>query len=145
MADAEAASSMSDVTLPSGAILHITLADFEDADALQTAILQAARAMPITADLADANIMVLKDAVIAAATSPDVKTALWKCFERSTWNSNKITKALMNDPAQAEKIRGDYYVMAWEVIKANCAPFFAQIFLKYRELLKTKAATPASA
>lgn len=133
---------MDDITLPSGAVLHITLADFEDADALQTALIKSGRDLPITADIANADVMVLKDAIITAATSPEVKVALFKCFERSTWNNQKINKALLNDPAHAEQIRGDYYFMAWEVIKANCSPFFVPIFSRLKGLLKTPTVTP---
>lgn len=129
---------MPEVQLSSGAKLDITIAPFEAADELQRALLKAAEGLPLDADIMSMDVTHLKDFVIRAAISPDVKRALAPCLLRCTYEGAKITKDLWDDPVLSERAREDYYSICMEVIKANCLPFFKQVFSKFKMPPKTE-------
>ncbi len=142
-----------EIKLESGAKLVITPAPFGDALGLQKAIMKAVKGAKVmdgvkSLNLADVDMDAIKDALIDAATSPEVETCLFKCFERSTYNGARVNADLFDDPAKNDagkekglEARKDYYFIAWEVVKANCAPFFERTF----SMLKASRVAPAAA
>jgi hypothetical protein len=125
---------MSDpIILKSGAELVINLASFDDGDRLLKAVIRELIAvqfdMDITglslSDISGKDINTLKNGLFQVAQSDAVQASLFKCLERCTYNGQRITKATFNDVGA----RGDYFPIAWEVIKTNIGPFFANLDL----------------
>lgn len=131
-----------DVDLPSGAKLKITVAPFPKALALNKALIRCAKGLPMQADFLQMDMGVLKDALVEAATSNEVEDILFQCLERTTYNGVRVTRDLFDDLKIGEAIRKDYYPMAWEVIRANCGPFFEQTSSWLKGLRPTPPATP---
>ena len=127
------------VTLPSGAILDITVASFQDAMALQREILKSIKGIPLEANVFDTDVTSLKDAVISAATSEGVEKALFACLRRVSYENVPVTPELFDDPKLGGKARKDFYSLAWEVIKENCGPFFVETFSRLKKQLGTQA------
>lgn len=136
-----------DKTLPSGATLHVGPAPFEDAIALHDGVLEAFKGFQIPGnvqDLMDLDMSDVKDAVISAATSKAVRAGIFACARRCTYNNRGITQDLFDDPKTGQQAREDYYAMAWEIIQANCGPFFVKTFSWLKALLPTTAPSPES-
>lgn len=125
--------------LQSGATLNVTTAPFQDANALLKALMKAAEGLPLAANPMEMDLAMLKDALIHAATSDAVEDALFKCFQRVQYDSQKMNRDLLDDPKIGDKVRGDYFMVCWHVIEVNCGPFFEQAF----SLLKARQKTPA--
>ncbi len=132
-------------TMPSGAQLSVSAAPFEDAMALQDGVLNACKGVPMPGSLEDLMGMdatPLKDAILAAATSKELREALFTCAKHAIYDGKvKVDRALFDDPILGEKARGDYYTIAWELIVVNCGPFFVKTF---SWLKTTTASNPAS-
>lgn len=131
-----------DFDLPSGAKHHVTIATFQDANALTKALLKSGIGIKLADNPMDMDVGILKDVVVSALTSEEVEKALFKCLERSTWNSAKVVPILFDDEPEARK---DYYAMAVNVVKVNCLPFFEQALSALKTRLgQKKDASPAS-
>lgn len=124
-------------TLSSGSAFVASLAPFDDASELNDALLLCAKGLPFQREWLQMDLTVLKDAMIGAATDPRVKAALFKCWQRCVRDGRKVDRDLFDDPKLAVAAREDYYEMAVEVAKLNCAPFINRIF----SLLKAALAT----
>ena len=133
-----------DTLLASGAKLHITVASFADALNLRKALLKCVKGLEIGEDIFEKNVTALKDTVISMMTSDEVEQAVFKCLERVTYEGVKITKDLFDDPQLGEKLRADFDMICWEVVKANVMPFFVQTFSKLKNLLNRNTQSPES-
>ena len=131
-----------EVTLSSGARVVITVAPFVDAHSLFKSLLKSAVGVKVSENFLEQDITNLKDAIIAAAVSPDVEVALFKCFDRVLYNGIRFTRDIFDDPKEGEKAREDFYPVAIEVIRENCLPFFRQTFSAFRGFTPTPAVTP---
>lgn len=131
----------SEYTLESGAKLLVSMVPFDDALALQRALANALKGIPLTADVFEKDITQLKDAVLSVVSSVEVTDVLHRCMARSTYNNIRLTKDLFDDPKLAEQIRQDYYSICWRVIEVNCKPFFFQIFSKLKGFKPTSTDT----
>ncbi len=129
-----------DITLESGAKLHITRAPFVDAMALQNALIKSNKGVPLPNNPLNMEIGDLKDAVISAAASEDVREQLDKCMGRCTYNNMRISPELFDDPKMGDTARQDYYLIVWRVIEVNCGPFFFHLFSKWKDLLAKRSA-----
>jgi hypothetical protein len=141
-----------EIVLPSGAKLSITLSPFDDAMALQEAIGEAMGDVQLPQNLVESEFSIagvlqdpeflslLANKIKSVMLSKTVRAAVFKCFERVTYDSLKLTRAMFYDPAFTEPLIRDYYVICWEVIKANCLPFFDSLISR----LKTNVTTTAS-
>jgi hypothetical protein len=127
-----------DYQLASGAKLTVSQAPFVDAMALQKALLAAAKGLPMAADIMKMDVAVLKDVIIAAATSPEVEKALFQCAARATYDSVRVDPDLFDDAKIGTRARADFYEIAWKIIEVNCGPFFKTTFSRL------KAALPAA-
>src|SRR5882724_578984 len=131
---------VNEYVLPSGAKLVVSPAPFADASALLKAILKAVQGLKLgkEIDIDPANpgaifkdpsvFLAVIDKVLSVATSDEVETTLFKCFERSSYDGAKVTRALFDDPKLSEAAREDYFTMSAKVIEVNCKPFFKQTF-----------------
>lgn len=127
--------------LGSGAVLVVTMASYDDADALQTALLNAAKGLKLSEDLMNQDVSDLLSPILNAATSKEVKAAMFKCFERVTYNGQKMGKALLDDPEIGEKVREDLYEIQMKTIEVNCGPFMKRAFSLFTAYLKKKPGT----
>lgn len=131
-----------DFTLPSGAKFHVSVVPFQDAKALTKALMKSAAGIPLAQNPLEMDVTVLKDALIAAATSDDVETAIFRCLERCTYEDVKVTPDLFNDVKLGEGSRKDYFTMCGKVVEVNCAPFFDQTLSTLRTYLAKKTDSP---
>lgn len=112
--------------LPSGRELEITLADFATSKALYMALADEARHLKIAAET-DLDVNLIKDALCAALASPTIEKALHKCMGRVTIDKLKVDVVTT---FEAEEFRGDYFVVCFEVAKANLLPFTKSLSAK---------------
>lgn len=131
--------------LPSGALLYISTSSMDDCDALFSALAKCTKGIPLTLDMLSQDATIVKDVLAEALSSVEVKSALWKCMTRATYNGVKITKQLFDDEKMGDSARTDYFLIVFHVIKVNCAPFFGQIFSMWKARLGSAAATPKQA
>jgi hypothetical protein len=123
-------------SLPSGSKMVVSEAAYVDAIALFKALMKSVKGVPLSGDIELLNVTVLKDALIEAATSPEVDAALFKCADRAVYENVKVTPALFDDPKLKDVARGDYFLILWHVIEVNCGPFFGKTFSVLSERLK---------
>ena len=124
-------------TLDSGAVLEVTMSDFEPSYNLFKAVMRETEGINITDK--DNIINVIKNFAARIIYSEVIQAALWTCMERATYDHKKVCKELFED----EKIRGDYLVVVKEVMVYNLSPFLKSLkfqsseqLLKYIDILK---------
>jgi len=137
--------SMPEVKLPSGAILKLGHTPFEESLALNEAILKELKGLSFTTKTEMGSLY--KDLVCIGFSSELIKSALWKCFSRCTYNDIKITP----DSFESIDAREDYTTVAMEVTKHNVLPFvkahsveFSQILEALKSSQESKPQTPPS-
>ncbi len=113
-------------TLPSGAVLEISMAEFEVGLALLEAV---ARDLEMVKSNSDA-IELLKNVIARAISSPGIKQALQPCFGRCKYNNRPVNNALFQD----EKIREDYLLIVKEVLVLNLRPFSSSLPLVLKDI-----------
>lgn len=133
-------------TLPSGARLVITRADFEVCDRLLIAVSEELKGVGIDIGLKsgtledflnmsidkDGALNTLKNALMQLMSSKIIRPVLWECMERVVYNGQKVDRNTFND----DKAIGDYLTVAKEVLVANLAPFFPGASSKLLGLVK---------
>lgn len=135
-------------TLESGAVVKVTVSEYEDAKALYDCFVMAFMAANgIDADMGSMNLIRV---LIAASASKDMERALFKCAERAVYNRDgvdwKVGKTLFDTPGIGLKARGDYHVLMAKIAEANIAPFIQALFslLKMVPALKKADSPPLS-
>jgi len=123
---------MSDVIdLPSGAKLKVTPAPFKDAKALYQACLEELKGLNLDPKQEiDANFF--KGLFCVGFSSQKIEAALYKCFQRCTYNGNRIVDDSIFEDVDA---RDDYFMVCFEVAKANIMPFTKSLSAKYAHIL----------
>lgn len=126
---------MAEITLPSGKVAVINIADFEDGMRLQNRLIKEAAKEGVkdfdvkkllgafqTGNImgADIDVNAILMAAIGAATSDSVYEAIWPCLKKSSYDGERITRATFD----AEGARGDFYPIAIECCKVNLSPFW---------------------
>lgn len=138
--------------LDSGAKMVITLADFEVCDRLLIAVTKELEGVGISLGLKSGNFQdfanmdldkdsalnTLKNAIMRLASSTLIRPVLWECLQRVTYNGIKVTPKTFED----EKQRGDWPVVAKEVLVANLLPFFPGLNSKLSGALKKITESP---
>lgn len=104
-----------DFTLKSGAVLHVSIPPFREALALLKALTTASAGMPSTEDIARAFL-----------SSSEAEHAVHKCFARCTYDGQRLTEELLDDPKYTERLRLDYVEICSRVIEVTCGPFLGQ-------------------
>lgn len=124
------------VSLPSGAVLEMTVAPFLEGRRLLSAVSACIKSVKVDASLGDAsNLNSLKDVFLSCLTSKDVEDALLECMKRCTYNGQRITSW---DIFEDMKAREDYMTICVEVAKFNLAPFTKNLLQLLSGILKTK-------
>jgi hypothetical protein len=138
---------MKELTGNNGAKIKIGVAPFKDSMALKNAIFAeftkggldingilggkgVGDFLSMDAQDLDINKIVLP--ILQIDSSDAVSNALFRCMARCTYNSGVINE----DTFETEAARGDYYLVAFEVLKANLAPFFSGVAFKLKQTLK---------
>jgi hypothetical protein len=121
-----------DYQLGSGAKLKVTQASFVDSMALHKALLASVKGLQVSADILKMDVSALKDAVISAATSPEVEKALFRCGEKATYENVRVTPSLFDDVQIGTQAREDFYEIAWKIVEVNCGPFFKRTFSRLK-------------
>lgn len=128
---------MKEVTLPTGAILGLQMADFEDGTALYQTLCSelVGVQMPVSVQgqdiksLAGMNINELKDGLLKMLGSQKIYAAIWKCMTVCTYTpsgSSSPVRITKNTFQEAEA-RKDFLPVAWEVLTHNVGPFFGSL------------------
>ncbi len=122
--------------LPSGAVLNLKDAPFDDAMALLVAIASELRGvstgLKIELSLSDPVAMIaklaqtdlpvdlLKDALLQVVASKAISAALNTCMGRCLYDGQAVVKGTF----ESRKARADYLPAAWEVMRFTLSPFF---------------------
>lgn len=111
-------------TSKNGAKVVINHADFEDAMDLQSSILKEASKAEFSLEgvdmSSDIDFSGLIKAGMSVAGSKEVREIIFKCLVRCTYNGDKITKQVFENP----EARKDYYEVVIACLKENLLPFF---------------------
>lgn len=130
---------MKQITLPSGSILELDSAPFQEACRLRRIVAAELKAVSLSGLDSDADISlkalaslsgptleVLKGTVCQVLASEALESAVFSCAAKSLLNGQRITR----DTFEPENMRQDYLPVAWEVVKHTLAPFFASLDLR---------------
>lgn len=139
-------------TMPSGAVLLVCAAPFEDADALKNAIIKSAEGLKITPEILDLDMGKLQSdpdaltqlmgTLVNAATSKDIKDAVFRCAAKASYEKRRVDTSLFDDPEIGEKAREDYYSICLRIAEVNVLPFFKKVFSRSRKPSVKSAAVP---
>jgi hypothetical protein len=122
-------------TLDSGATLEVTLSPFEVGHRLLKAVVREIEMVnvefgvrgksfkDIFEDIGDEAVNTIKNMAARLVSSDAVEEILWLCMERATYNGIKINRDTFED----ERARGDYLIVAKEVLWFNLAPFLKNL------------------
>ena len=140
---------------PAGADLKVDVADWQDVDGLQMAILRAVKGVQLNADTMQgemdsfeqmaknpALISVMMERVLSVATSKDVRAGIFACGKKALYDGIPVSPALFDDAEKRDLARQDFYFICAKIAEVNVKPFFVQAFSKFTALLKTLPATP---
>lgn len=126
------ADSNTEIQLPSGAKLVITISPFDVAMNLYQACLEEIRKMTLDPNAEiDANFY--KDLFCAGFGSKKIEGYLWECMKRALYNGEKVTK----DTFEPEEARQDFMKTCMEVGRVNIAPFVKNLFAEYSSIIST--------
>ncbi|MBW1812130.1 MAG: hypothetical protein JRJ39_00280 [Deltaproteobacteria bacterium] len=132
-------------TLPSGSILEVTLASFEEGNALMKAVVKEVESLKISLGdfnfknfdinsmMSDEMINTVKNYAARMVSSDEIETCLWKCIGRARYDNQPITKNLFEKPEK----RGDYLIIMKEVLVYNLVPFFSGLGSVLSAIAKT--------
>lgn len=120
--------------LTSGAMLEIQMASFLKSRILLKAVSKELKKVDLDLDLntlvdleVDGKMLSsLKNLILDALTSDDLKSALDGCFSKCLYDNKKINDDLFDFDIKA---REDYFTVCWEVLVYNLRPFFSKIDL----------------
>ena len=137
--------------LPSGSNIMITLSDFDVCDRLLIAVSKELEGVGINLGLKNGNLSdfmnmdldkdaalnTLKNVVLKLTSSTLIRPILWECMERVVYTAVKGGKGKITQQTfQDETARGDWPIVAKEVLVANLAPFFPGASSKLSTLVK---------
>lgn len=123
-----------DVTMPSGAILHITASPFKDAKALYQALLEEAKTLKLDPER-EADFNFFKDLFCTGFSSKKIEACLEKCFDRCTYDGKRIT----GDTFEPITAREDYMSVCFAVAEVNVSPFAKHLSSEYSRMLASLA------
>lgn len=121
---------MSKTTLPSGAVLDITLLPFEEAWGVSQSITKEIERIDFDIksinwqEFKMSNVVNLKNPICAILSSQVVIEAAKVCFKRCTYNGLKIDSQTF----EKREHRSDFLPVVFHVLKENISPFFENLF-----------------
>lgn len=128
---------MKEVTLPTGAILGLQMADFEDGTALYQTLCSELLGVQLPTSiqgqdiksLAGININELKDVFLKLMGSKEIHTAIWKCMACCTYTPSGSTTPvrITKNTFREVDAREDFFPVAKEVLTYNVGPFFKSL------------------
>jgi hypothetical protein len=134
--------------LPSGRTLVVSIAPFPAASKLRKIIAAELLKVEINVGKLDLNLDIknldpralntLKNVVCLLLSSDAVEAGFFECAARCTIDG----AAIKRDSFDHEQSRQDFIPCAWEVIRANLAPFFASLDLSSLTSAPAKSAAP---
>lgn len=133
---------MKEVTLPSGAILKITLAPFADSKALYQAFMREAKGVKLSTTDEVAN--VLKDLICVALSSSEIESRIWDCLKRCTLNTGAGDLKIESATFEPAERRDDYWGVCIEVAKENILPFGKSLYAEYLPIFQKMVKDPPS-
>lgn len=122
---------MREVKLPSGSVLKVSPAPFEDAKGLLKAVLAETKSVSLSSEREIADM--LKDLFFVGFSSAYIESQLEKCIGRCLYNGVRISA----DTFEPHQARQDYLTVCAEVATENLGPFLKGLFAKLTETLKT--------
>ena len=146
------------IPLPSGRKLRLAVAPFSTANKLRKVVASELLAVRIDVDLAKIDfeldvskmdsraLNTMKDVVCKLLASDAVEACFWECAARCTLDGVKITRGDDRNPGTFDDVesRPDMLPVAWEVIRANLAPFFAGLGSLFSTAIKPKTKSQPS-
>lgn len=117
------------IPLPSGATLEMQIASFKDSSKLMRTVADELTKVQLELksvdlkDLAGQDVNSLKNAVFGLLASAALEQAIFDCTKGCTIDGVKVTR----DSFESQETRGDYMLVAWEVIKMNLLPFIKSL------------------
>jgi hypothetical protein len=126
-----------DIDLPSGAKLHITLSPFKIAKDLYQAVLEEAKVIRVESST-ELDINLLKDLFCMGFSSKKIENCLNECLKRCTYNKLRITE----DTFEPVEARQDYISVMYEVAYANVSPFLKNLSAKLSDMSQILTSTP---
>jgi hypothetical protein len=130
---------MIEVSLPSGAVLKIGLAPFDDSKNLYQAILEELKGVQISSTREAGD--VLKDLACVGLSSKKIESCLWACLKRCTYNDGKGDFIISKETFEPVKAREDYFTVCLAVAKENINPFMKNLFVEYQKILAVLTTT----
>lgn len=121
---------MSKITLPSGAVIDITLLPFEEAWGVSQSITKEIERIDFDIKSVNwqefqmSNVLNLKNPICAILSSTVVVDAAKICFKRVTYNGLKIDSQTF----EKRESRSDFLPVVFYVLKENISPFFENLF-----------------
>lgn len=129
---------MEKVRLPSGSELTVSVAPFADSKALYQALLEEVKGVKLNDDQnIDGNFY--KDLFCTGFSSKRIEAAVQACMKKCLIDGEKFT----NDYFEPEEKRADYFVMSYEVTKANISPFTKDLYARFTGLISQIQGTQA--
>jgi hypothetical protein len=123
------------ITLPSGAVLDITLMPFKTAWAVSQTVIKELGRLEVDTSILSlfknerdynvslADILSLKSPVCAILSNKIIEEEAITCFTKCTYKGLRITE----DTFEAEESRGDYIYACFHVLSSNLSPFFTSL------------------
>ncbi len=144
-------------TLDSGAVLNVSMAPFEVGHKLFKVVgkeltqIKFAFGNAEVEDLgklkdllrSDDAVDTIKNIILRLVSSDDVEDALWACMAYADYDKKKVIKT--NNIFDSAEARGDYLVVAKEVLWFNLSPFFRNLSSMLPDLQKKTTVSPSSA
>jgi hypothetical protein len=123
------------VTIKSGAIIGLQIAEFDDGMKLLCVVLKQSLGIKFSAfslsDLFKMDVSELKDVLVKVITSSEVQESIWTCMASCTYqgSTDKAGVRITRDIFKTESGRADFFPVASEVATFNLAPFFKNLEL----------------
>lgn len=128
--------------LPSGAVLRITHTPYEDSWGLFEVCMDQLKEVQFSSDT---PVMLLyKDLFCSSVSSAKIKTALWKCLARCTYDSGTGNKKIDKQTFEPQEARQDYLTVCLKVGEYNLLPFVKAHFAEFSQVLGIFQDSPKS-
>ena len=124
--------------LDSGAELVVSLASFEVGHRLFKCVARELESVNITVggsaksfkelsdlEINDSTVNTIKNVIARLVSSEGIDSVLWECMSWATYNKIKIVKE--NRVFESIEARGDFLIVAKEVLWFNLSPFFRNL------------------
>lgn len=109
-----------DFTLESGRVLTVSMASFEDGNALRKAIYRCREEHHIPDFSSEDSIQIL-------LCDDKVEEAIFACAKAAIYAGAKVNRNLFDEPVLKEDARADYFQIVSKIMEVNLKPFFRKV------------------